>query len=298
MNAQTETFEEEYEEYDEFDDDEDGERGLSGLVVLLMGIVMLGAFASVVWIAYEQGVKTGGGQAARNSAPYVAAEPGPVKIENKDAQTAKTDEPAVYDKFDGQQTNPVETLAAKPEEPVDRTSSDPIAAIATKNPGKSSAVDDAVADRIAKLAAASDAAAGENDEPQQNLDVKPATPATKASDERAQAAPAQTTKPAAEKPAVAPAPAPARTASVSSGDYVVQVAAVGSDAEADQTWSRLERKLGDYLSGKSMDVERADLGAKGVFYRVRIASFATADDAKTYCEGLKSRGQDCLVKSK
>ena len=54
--------EEEFEEYDEYEDDEeedeDEEGGLSGLVVLLMGVVMLGAFASVVWIAYQQGTKS------------------------------------------------------------------------------------------------------------------------------------------------------------------------------------------------------------------------------------------------
>jgi hypothetical protein len=60
----------------------------------------------------------------------------------------------------------------------------------------------------------------------------------------------------------------------------------------------LQGKLGDYLNGKSRDVERADLGDKGVFYRQRIGPFASADDARTYCEGLKTRGQDCLIKAK
>ena len=130
MNAQTETFEEEYEEYDEFDEEEDGERGLSGLVVLLMGIVMLGAFASVVWIAYQQGVKN----APDARAPFVAADPDPVKIENDAAQTAAADsDPSVYDRLGGEETAPVETLAAAPEEPVERTSEDPIAAIASNN---------------------------------------------------------------------------------------------------------------------------------------------------------------------
>ncbi|MCA8895071.1 MAG: hypothetical protein KDA48_07410, partial [Amphiplicatus sp.] len=80
MNAQSETFEEEYEEYDEYEDEEDGEdRGLSGLVVLLMGVVMLGAFASIVWIAYQQGIKTG---VANGNVPTVVADPEPLKIEN------------------------------------------------------------------------------------------------------------------------------------------------------------------------------------------------------------------------
>jgi hypothetical protein len=43
---------------------------------------------------------------------------------------------------------------------------------------------------------------------------------------------------------------------------------------------------------------RADLGAKGVFFRLRIGPFASSADAKSFCDGLKTRGQDCLVKSK
>ncbi|HXI85992.1 MAG TPA: SPOR domain-containing protein, partial [Parvularculaceae bacterium] len=94
-----------------------------------------------------------------------------------------------------------------------------------------------------------------------------------------------------------PRPSPS-SAGALSGTHVVQVAAFGSQAEADQSWTRLQKKLGDYLAGKSEDVERADLGAKGVYYRLRIGPFSSTDDAKTFCEGLKSRGQDCLVKAK
>lgn len=285
MNAQpaeADSFEDEYEEYDEFDDEEDSERGLSGLVVLLMGVVMLGAFASVVWIAYQQGIKTATANGPGAGPPYVAADPEPLKIENQTAGAAPSNEREVYDRLNGDEAEPVEVLAQGPEEPVRRDSEDPIGDIASQTAGSSPAVtDDAVADRIATLAAADEAL---DEQPIETEPVVPKGPSRAATSPTPTAA----TKPAPSSP----------SAGALSGTHLVQVGAVGSDEEAAVMWSRLQSKLGDYLNGKSMDVEVADLGAKGVFHRVRIGPFASRDEAATYCEGLKSRGQDCLVKAK
>lgn len=274
MNAQSETFEDEYEEYDEFEDEE-ADRGLSGLVVLLMGVVMLGAFASIVWIAYQQGIKTG----AANDVPTVVADPDPVKIENQDvADAAAAAERPVYDQFDGAATDGVEVLTEGPEEPVARDAEDPIAAIASETQGDD-VVDDAVADRIEQLAAA-DAALEETAPEPEPATTQATVPPT----------PASTT--------VAEPPSTTTTVRASAGTHLVQVGAFRSDEEANAMWDRLEGKLGNYLDGKAPDIERADLGDKGVFYRLRIGPFTSSDAAKTYCEGLKSRGQDCLVKAK
>lgn len=276
MNAQSETFEDEYEEYDEFEDEEEEDRGLSGLVVLLMGVVMLGAFASIVWIAYQQGIKNG---AADRDIPTIVADPDPVKIENQVADAGKPADRPVYDQFGGAADDEVEVLAQEPEEPVVRDSEDPIAAIASENAAPDDeVVDDAVADRIAKLAAAD--AAREEAPPAGLKPVVTPTPA------KAEPAP---------PPAETPAPSGVDAAS---GSHLVQVGAFRSEDEASGTWNRMTTKFGDYLGGKASDIERADLGAKGVYYRLRVGPFASADAAKTYCEGLKSRGQDCLVKAK
>ncbi len=275
VEAKTDVIEDEYEEYDEFDEEEN-ERGLSGLVVLLMGLVMLGAFASVVWIAYQQGLKNAN---ASTEPPTIVADPEPVKIENQVAEAA--DQPTVYDRLDGV-AETAETIAAGPEEPIARGDENPIAGVAEPAPGAEGApgvVDDAVADRITALAQA-DTAAEET------------------------AAPPATTpppQPAEARPEPAPTPPPAAAASSGealSGSHVVQVGAFKSQAEATANWTALQTKLGDYVDGKGDDVERADLGAKGVFYRLRIGPFASSAEARTYCEGLKSRGQDCMVRTK
>ncbi len=281
--AKAAAFDDEIDELEDFDDEEsEDERGLSGLVVLLMGIVMLGALASVVWIAYQYGVRTG---EERNGAPYVTADPEPIKIENQVADAAGAADREVYDAVSGTETEPVEVIAAGPEEPVVRDSVDPIGAIAAGE--GAGAADDAVADRIAALARADEAAAqappviAETPTAAPKPEPKAATPAT----------PVNVAKPA-------PAPAVAAGGNALSGSHLVQVGAFRSQGEADGQWAKMQGKLGAFLDGKGKDVEVADLGAKGTFYRLRVGPFASADDAKTYCAGLKERGTDCLIKAK
>jgi cell division protein FtsN len=175
-------------------------------------------------------------------------------------------------------------IAAGPEEPVARTSDDPIGAIAsTATPAAEQDADDAVADRIAALAAADKAAAVEPT-PEIKPEPTPATAPTKAS-----ATPTEDST----KPTVS-----FRSGGALTGTHLVQIGAFKSQEEADGQWAKLQGKLGGYLDGKSNDVERADLGDKGVYYRLRVGPFASSGDAKTYCAGLKERGTDCLIKAK
>lgn len=271
--AHDETYEEDYQEYDEFDDEED-DRGLSGFAVLIMGIVMIGAFVSVVWIAYKQGMKVGRDGGAIET-PYVAADPEPIKI-----QTAKDGTPVadreVYDAIDGKNREPVTTLAEGPEEPVDRRAEDAIGALSANVSGAAPGAE--VQNRIADLAA----------QDAKVLDTQPT-----AEEPADTAPPTVSVKP---QPAAATQPR-AGAVNAGSGSHVVQVGAFRSNDEAMAQWGRLQTKLGDYLSGKGPDVETADLGDRGVYHRLRIGPFSSADDAKTYCAGLKERGQDCLVKA-
>lgn len=78
-----------------------------------------------------------------------------------------------------------------------------------------------------------------------------------------------------------------------SGSTAIQFAAVKSDAEARQLWSSLQSKNPE-LQGKTLRVQKADLGAKGVFYRVQVAGLS-ADSASSVCGAVKSRGGSCMV---
>jgi hypothetical protein len=44
-----------------------------------------------------------------------------------------------------------------------------------------------------------------------------------------------------------------------------------------------------------MDVQRADLGPRGIYHRLRAGYFATTDDATLFCERIRQMRQDCIV---
>lgn len=311
----------EYDDYEDEDEDDEDEGGLSGLVVLLMGVVMLGAFASVVWIAYQQGVKS-----SEQETPFVSADPEPVKIETAASDAPSGNERAVYDDIEGLDEAPVEVVAEAPEEPVARDVDDAIGAIASQieeaaddaaddaagaagavadeaAAAGSEIVDDAVGDRIAALEAA-DQALNEAGEDADAADAAQAAgeelTIPDPDDVAATAAGAGDARPAdVPQPASAPEPVFANENNDAlSGSHVVQVGAFRSAGEADAFWTGMEDKLGDYLQYKSKHVEKADLGDRGIFYRLRVGPFMSADAARTYCAGLKERGQDCLTKAK
>ncbi|MCE9648255.1 MAG: SPOR domain-containing protein [Parvibaculum sp.] len=110
-------------------------------------------------------------------------------------------------------------------------------------------------------------------------------------------APVQAAKPVEE---AAPAEKPAAVAAKpsSKGAYVVQLFALKDEAAARASWAKLTKKHGDVLSGHALDVEKADLGDKGTWYRVRAAGFATKAAANSACSKLKASGQDCMVKKR
>lgn len=98
------------------------------------------------------------------------------------------------------------------------------------------------------------------------------------------AAPAATAEPAA--PAAAPA-----------GSAFVQVSSQRSQEAALSAFASLQRKFPNILGGLAPDVQRADLGAKGVYYRVRVPQ-PTREEAAALCSSLKAAGADCLLAKK
>ncbi|MBV6632500.1 MAG: SPOR domain-containing protein [Alphaproteobacteria bacterium] len=75
----------------------------------------------------------------------------------------------------------------------------------------------------------------------------------------------------------------------------VQLASVGSQDAAIREWRRYQRAHTDLLGNLDLKVQRADLGDRGVFYRVQ-AGVLDRGGASALCETLKSRGTDCLIK--
>ncbi|MGB5950469.1 MAG: SPOR domain-containing protein, partial [Parvibaculum sp.] len=99
--------------------------------------------------------------------------------------------------------------------------------------------------------------------------------------------------PAAQAPAATAQAAPAATATAA-GSYVVQLAAFRDEPTARAEFEKLKKKH-SALAGLQADIQRADLGAKGIYYRLR-AGYMDKAKAGELCRTLKAQGQACLVK--
>lgn len=77
--------------------------------------------------------------------------------------------------------------------------------------------------------------------------------------------------------------------------WLVQVSAHRDATSAQSDWIRLVRRHGTLLGSREHFVIRADLGARGIFYRVRVPGFATHEEARDLCAALKARGDGCFL---
>jgi hypothetical protein len=89
------------------------------------------------------------------------------------------------------------------------------------------------------------------------------------------------------------APAAEQTANEAGGaPFSIQVASSTSETEARATLARLQKQFPSALG--SGTVHRADLGAKGVYYRVRVGPLSR-DAADKICSQLKAGGAECIL---
>lgn len=267
-------------EYDEFDEEE----GISGFVVLLVGALILVAFGSIVAIAYQKGMQDGG-----NQVPHVVADPKPIKTERELASVGTRNQ-EVFDRLEGNEPAKVVISAASDEDPLSgfnevasASSKQPITKPATKAP----VVPKPTAKPTAELTKPKEIRTAKK-VPVPSVKPKP----------KVKPAPVQTASAVKPKP-VAPVvpPKPNNSIAALSGSHLVQVGAFQSNKEAQAHFSQMQKKFGAMVSSKSSHVEKADLGAKGTFYRLRVGPFDSKGAAASYCAQLKDGGQDCLIKA-
>ncbi|WP_158702999.1 SPOR domain-containing protein [Allosphingosinicella vermicomposti] len=105
--------------------------------------------------------------------------------------------------------------------------------------------------------------------------------------------PASAAMPAAPlSPAIAPRPLPA----LSSGNYVVQIGAFSSRAQAEKAWKSAERRYG-FTADRQMITTVIAPEGKGAFHRLAVQGFATAGEANRACRAVKAKGGDCFVRA-
>jgi hypothetical protein len=86
-----------------------------------------------------------------------------------------------------------------------------------------------------------------------------------------------------------------RAPAESGGGYAVQVLSQRNEEEVQSSFRALQAKYPELLGGREPMVRRADLGAKGVYYRAMVGPFVSAEQANELCSSLKAAGASCIV---
>jgi cell division septation protein DedD len=147
--------------------------------------------------------------------------------------------------------------------------------------------------------AAAEAPAAAEAAPQAAASAAAAPQAAEAAPQQVAALPAPPPPEAKPKPApkpVAQQTAAAAPAAAAATKYVVQVGSKKNQTDALASFADMQQKYPSLLANYRPIVQKADLGAKGTWYRLRIGPIADKTAANKLCGQLKSQGlPDCLV---
>lgn len=106
-----------------------------------------------------------------------------------------------------------------------------------------------------------------------------------------------TQQPAQAQPAVATQAPVAAPQPVAGGAYLVQLASRRSQEQALSDFATLQEQYPGILGPYQPFIERADLGSRGIFYRLRVGPLDNQASAGQLCDQLKAAGlPDCLVR--
>lgn len=243
------------------EDDEDVEGSRLPLLIVI-ALLVLAAFGGVVWLAYQRGVQQGHSDVPR----VIAAEPGPVKV--APTTTGGTATPYTGLKIYQQPapaSDDTDVATPRPTQQPPTTKPAPAASVV---------------------------------KPQPMASAPAAAPASPASPAPASGPPTTLTKlvRAAETAPIRPSVSPTESATPTAaptGSGILQVGSYKSEADANAAWAAYKAKHASLLAGVSSDVKQVDLGAKGIWYRLRIVA---ADKAAAFalCDKLKAEGAACI----
>lgn len=227
------------------------------------------------------------------------AEPDKVRPEDPGGMEVANRDMLVYRRLDGGDGKPpVERLLPNPEQPV--VPPRPVAAPGREiEPGQIETVEIETDELVAEDA---EDAPGDEELDAENLSLPAQESPERSVTPEPQQAPPVAPKPVAptkleptpvpKKPA---APAPSRAAAPAAGAYQIQLVAVRSRQQAEVSWAKLSKEYADVLGGLKPNIVRADLGAKGVLYRLRAGPAGDESAARAICASLAKRKKDCLV---
>lgn len=88
--------------------------------------------------------------------------------------------------------------------------------------------------------------------------------------------------------------APAATPSSGGAAAYVQLSSQLSEADAEASIRTAQQRWGSLFGGEQLIIQRADLGQKGIRYRVRLPA-SSLQDATRICASIKADGGDCYA---
>jgi len=245
-----------------FADPRDGDprRRPRGVLATLLTLLVMGLFSGGLWLAYVEKTRRAGGDAANGAVPLIRADERPTKV--KPEQPGGMQIPD-RDKLIYNQMRPVvEHLLPLPEKPMARPAAPPPSPPLQTDTARSPAG---------------------------------TPPPASAAPEKPQAA-TQTAQPPQPAGKAAPAaPAPSKSPAAKTGGTRLQLGSVRSEDAARQEWERIKRKNPDLLGNISATPIRADLGDRGVYYRIQTAPFTDLTAAERICSELKQRSIGCII---
>lgn len=266
---------------------------------LLASIVVV-IFAGIIWYAYPGG----GEHYDAGDVPVIKADAAPYKFTPDDpgGMEVRHQDSTVFNPLVKKSADDVERLLPRPEEPMDKQDAIQAgdAAPAAKPAEKAGlnlepAPEDGGAgtekvvmsgDAAKKQPLTEMATAPAATVPEASADTTEKTTPAVQQDEAVSAKPEAKVE-SAVKETADPAPA--------AGGFYIQLGAFRDKSKADEEWKKLQKKFPAALSGLSSRVEKADLGAKGIWYRLHAGPVAESK-ARAVCAGMKADGAGCMVR--
>ncbi len=266
--------------------------GLRRIFIVIGILVLISIIIAVVSAAIPSGKNS---EADMTPVPIIRADSAPYKIKPEDPGGMKVPnkDSTIFETLKGEQEeNKVENLL---EDESDTAASVAREEVASKVVAKSEPITD-----INDLKLDTEPAEEELSAPQKTFSEPVAKVETAKVEtikkEPKEAASIIDTLKADSKPKELPVPkteTPKAVPVTSGGSTYIQLAAVKSEAEASSQWAKFKSKNPE-LGALSMRTQKADLGEKGIFYRIQAGPLSPANATKT-CAAIKGRGGSCII---
>ena len=242
---------------------------------ILGALLVMSVFAGGLWFAYFEGARHAGGSGDNGAIPLIRADAQPIKVKPAEPGGMHVPDRNMLIYSEGQGRPEVEHLLPPPEQPMALPFAPPPSGSAPSAPPPSATA----------APAQPTGAATPGSGPAQPANAAHPEMSVVRSPENPRLGPqAQQARPQSARPEPEPA-----------GGLRLQLGAVRSAGMARAEWDRLKRTNPDLLGHLTAVAVRADLGDKGVYYRIQTGPIGDAATAERVCGELRQRHLGCII---